>query len=614
MSLFAELKRRNVIRVAMLYAVAGWVLLQVGDLLFGALGVPAWGIKLLFGLLLLGFPMAVVFAWVYELTPEGLKREHEVDRNASITRETASKLNLLVAVLLVAAIGLLLADRFIPRGKGTAVTSPATADSAAALGPLAVTPATTVAAAAASIAVLPFVNMSDDKANEYFSDGLTEELLNVLANVPGLRVIARTSSFAYKGKEVKIADVAHDLNVDHVLEGSVRKSGNRVRITTQLIRSSDSSHLWSQTYDRDLNDIFAVQDEISSEVVDALKVKLLKPAVSSSTEAGGTHDPAAYEAYLRGRHLRLDGGEGESTLRGAIAAFDEAVRIDPQYARAYAGMADAHNSMASNGYVPFESGFMEARESAERALELAPDLSDALLPLAYIQLNVDARPAAAHASVERAMRLSPGSIDVQLTYSGFAASMGWHDRSVASARKALELDPIAPRAHVNLAGALAWAGQLEEAERVARNAISLAPGRSAGHFALGYVLLLQGRADEAIPEFDQESITWQRMFGRAMSFARLGKPDLARDEIQAMRNVLGDAASYQYAAVHAALGDRDEAFRWLARAREVRDPGLMGQVYFDPFLEPIRTDPRYATLVRELGFETVRSETSAADR
>ena len=229
MSIFAELRRRNVFRVAMFYAVAAWVLLQVGDLLFGALGVPPWGLKLLLGLLLLGFPMALVFAWVFELTPEGLKREAEVEPGASITHRTAGKLNALIAVLLVLAIGLVVADRFVFRRAPATTAAPDAAPSAA---PPPAAAAAQRDATQASIAVLPFVNMSDDRANEYFSDGLTEELLNVLANVPGLRVIARTSSFAYKGKEVKIAEVAHDLNVDHVLEGSVRKSGNRVRITT----------------------------------------------------------------------------------------------------------------------------------------------------------------------------------------------------------------------------------------------------------------------------------------------------------------------------------------------------------------------------------------------
>jgi TolB-like protein/Tfp pilus assembly protein PilF len=597
MSLFAELRRRNVFRVAMFYAVAAWVLLQVGDLLFGALGVPPWGLKLLLGMLLLGFPMALVFAWVYELTPEGLKREREVEPGQSVTHQTAGKLNALIAVLLVLAIGLVVADRFVFR-RAPALT--ATQGEAAVTG-VATAPAAPGSpdAGAASIAVLPFVNMSDDKANEYFSDGLTEELLNVLANVPGLRVIARTSSFSYKGKEVKIADVARDLNVANVLEGSVRKSGNRVRITTQLIRSADSSHLWSQTYDRDLNDIFAVQDEISNEVVDALKLKLLKPAAAG--ESGGTQVPAAYEAFLRGRHARHE-GEGEATLRAALAAFDEAIRLDPRYARAYAGKADALNVIASNAYMPTDVGFQQARQASERALELAPDLPDALLALGFLQFNVDLDPAAAKASAERALGLSPGSYDVQLAYSGFEFSLGETERAIASARKAVELDPIAPGAHVNLSNALYFARQYDESALAIRHAMSLAPGRPASHYYLGLVLLQQGRNDEALAEFNLETISWQRMFGRALTLARQGKPDLARAEMAAMHEAFGDAASYQYAQIHAALGDRDEAFGSLNAARRVHDPGLMGQVYVDPLLNNLRSDPRYDALMRELGF------------
>ena len=600
MSLFQELRRRNVFRVAMFYAVASWVLLQVGDLLFEALGVPPWGIKLLLGLLLLGFPMALVFAWAYELTPEGLKRERDVERSGSITHETANKLNILIAVLLAVAIGLVVADRL--RGRGTSSAGEqrvATGGEAAATRPAAAGAVSDTNAA--SIAVLPFVNMSEDKANEYFSDGLTEELLNVLANVPGLRVIARTSSFSYKGKEVKIADVARDLDVDHVLEGSVRKSGNRVRITTQLIRSADSSHIWSQTYDRDLNDIFAVQDEISNEVVDALKLKLLKPAGSASEDVGGTQIPAAYEAYLRGRQLRHE-GEGEATLRGAIAAFDEAISLDPDYARAYAGKADAQNILASSGVIPFDSGFAAARVTAERALALSPDLPEALLAMAYYQFNFEADQRAAIESLERALRLSPGNYDVQLSYSSITGSLAWYDRSIESARKAVELDPISPGAYVNLSGALAWAGRLEDAERAARRAIALAPDRPAGHFWLGQVLLLQDRNEQALAEFDRESIPWQRMTGRALSFARAGKPELARAEVQSMQKALGSAASYQYAQIYTALGDYDEAFRWLATARKIHDPGLMGQVFADPLLRPLHSDPRYGRLVEELGF------------
>lgn len=601
MSLLGELKRRNVFRVAMVYAVAAWALLQVGDLLFGAFAVPPWGLKLLLGLLLLGFPLALVFAWVFELTPDGLKREQQVDPAASITGQTAARLNVLIVVLLIVAIGVFVADRFVNhRDRGApavAVSDQAGAPSAPSAGAAA---AAGPGATDVSIAVLPFVNMSDDKSNEYFSDGLTEELLNVLANVPGLRVIARTSSFSYKGKEVKIADVARDLDVNHVLEGSVRKSGNRVRITTQLIRSSDSSHLWSETYDRDLDDIFAVQDEISTQVVDALKVRLLKPA-ASTTEAGGTHISAAYEAYLRGRHLRHE-GEAESTLRGALAAFDEAIRLDPGYARAYTGKADALSSLASNAYMPFDTGFEQSRQAARRALELAPNLAEAFLGIGQIQWYVDADLRAAAESIEHALRLNPGSFDVQLAYSAFESSSGHHERAVAAAEKAVALDPIAAGAQVNLASVLLFARQYARSESAARRAIALAPDRPAGHYTLGWALLLQDRNDQALAEFEKESIGWQRMTGRALVFARTGKTDLAQAELASMRKAFHEAASYQYAQINAALGNRDEAFHWLATARRVHDPGLMGWVFPDPVMDPLRSDPRYDELVRELGF------------
>jgi TolB-like protein/Tfp pilus assembly protein PilF len=601
MWLFSELKRRNVIRVAVLYGVASWVLLQVGDLLFGVLGVPPWATRLLLGLLLLGFPLALIFSWVYELTPEGLKRERDVAPGESVTAHTARKLDLIVIVLVLAAIGLVAADRFLSRRTDTAGTAVA---GSAAPGEQAQSQA-----AGVSIAVLPFVNMSDDKANEYFSDGLSEELLNVLANVPGLRVIARTSSFAYKGKDAKIADVARDLNVDNVLEGSVRKAGTRVRITTQLIRAADSSHLWSETYDRDVNDIFAVQDEISKQVVDALKVRLLR-AEAPAQEAGGTLVPEAYEAYLQGR-FEKNKGEAEDTLRAALAAFEKAIRIDPSYARAYVGKADTLSVMASNAYLPYDSGFTQSREAATRAIELAPDLAEGYLSLGFVQAVVDQDLEGATASAERAMQLNPGSIDVQRSYSSFQSSLGRHEAAIAAANKAIELDPLAPQTHTNLSAAFMYARKYDRAEAAARRAVALTPDRPSVHGQLGAVLLLLRHPDEALSEFEKERVDWQRMTGRALVFAAKGQKDLARAEMAAMlkANNVGVAASYQYAQINAELGDRDEAFRWLAKAREIRDPGLTGNVFVDPILDPLRTDPRYDTLVRELGF-TAKNKSS----
>ena len=445
MSLLAELKRRNVFRVAMFYAVASWVLLQVGGLLFEALEVPPWGLKLLLGLLLLGFPLALVFSWIYELTPEGLKREHDIDpqrvdhrtyrrqaqrpdRGPAGRRDRAPHRGPVHRSHHPRAARCLRRDgSAVPPGASAAPSPGAAPDPVA-----------------ASIAVLPFVNMSEDKANDYFSDGLTEELLNVLANVPGLRVIARTSSFSYKGKEIKIADVARDLNVDHVLEGSVRKSGNRVRITTQLIRSSDSSHLWSQTYDRTLDDIFAVQDEISSEVVDALKVRLLKPEAAVA-EVGGTKIPAAYEAYLRGRQLRHE-GEAEATLREALAAFDEAIRLDPDYARAYAGKADVLSTLASNAYMPLRDRFRTVAAGVEaRAWSWRPTWPRDCWPWVPFRRSstrtcvpLPSRPSAPCASARAATTCS------SRTRVSNRASASTSARS-RRPDKAVELDPIAPR-------------------------------------------------------------------------------------------------------------------------------------------------------------------------
>jgi tetratricopeptide (TPR) repeat protein len=329
-------------------------------------------------------------------------------------------------------------------------------------------------------------------------------------------------------------------------------------------------------------------------------VRLLEPQASVA-EVGGTHIPEAYEAYLRGRQLRHQ-GEAEATLRQALAAFDEAIRLDPAYARAYAGKADVLSALASNAYLPFDSGFEQSRQASKRALELAPDLAEGLLALLFVQTSVDANLRAAAESAERALRLSPGNYDVQLAYSKFESSTGQHERAIAGAEKAVELDPIAAEAHVNLAYALGAARQYDRAERAARQAIALSPDRPGGHTAVGWMLILLDRNDEALAEFDKESIDWQRMTGRALVFAKTGKAEKVTAELDAMHKKFGDAASYQYAQIYATLGNRDEAFRWLANARRVHDPGLMGQVFVDPVLDPLRSDPRYDALVHELGF------------
>ena len=599
--LLAELKRRNVFRVATFYLVAGWVLLQAGDLLFGALGVPHWSLKLLLGLLVLGFPIALVLSWVYELTPEGVKRANEVDRDASIVGRTATRLDKLIVVLLVVAIGLLVAERVGSRREDreaapSTTAARATSQASSATGDRPASGATPV-----SIAVLPFLNLSEDKSNEYFSDGLSEELLNVLANVPGLRVIARTSSFAYKGKDVKISDVARELNVDHVLEGSVRKSGNRVRITTQLIRAVDSSHLWSENYDRNLDDIFAVQDEISKEVVDALKVKLLaRPA--QPLEAGGTRDPAAYEAFLLGRYKR-DLGTSETTLREALAAFNEAIRRDPEYAQAWAAKAGAISALASNAYIPYDQGFEQVRQAAEHALELAPNLAEAHIAVGFVRSILGNEVRTPFASFERALELNPGSETVQRLFSNYASSLGRHEAAMAAAQKSVTLDPISPAAHLNLSGILFGARRYAESEAAARRGLALQPDRASGPGALGWALMMQGRYEEALAAFDAEPVDWSRRNGRTLILARTGRTAEARRELAEFQQAYGTNAAVQYAEVEAQLGDLDAAMRWLGTARDIHDPGLTGYAFIDPMLDPLRKDPRFLRMMADLGFD-----------
>ena len=587
MSILSELRRRNVFRVAALYLVAGWVLAQVAELLFGALGVPPWGLRFVLGLLLLGFPLALIFSWVYELTPEGLKREHEVQRNASIARETGRKINLLIAGLLVVAVGLGAYDVFARRDERPA------AHRAAESMPTA-TPA--ALASARSIAVLPFVNMSDDRGNEYFSDGLTEELLNLLARIPELKVIARTSSFAYKGKDARISDIARELQVANVLEGSVRKSGDRVRITAQLIRTSDSTHLWSQSYDRTVQDIFAVQDEIAGEVVDSLKVKLLG-ADHKPVQAGGTNDARAYEAYLRGRY-ELNKGESQELLRAALAAFDEALALDPSFAQAHASRSSVLQALTRNAYIPYAEGFAQARAAAERAVELAPDASDAYVALGRLAISADRDWQESEAALRKALELNPSNAAAYIVLAQLLTGLGRTNEALAEAHQAVSVDPLALSGIQTLAFTNYDARQYEDARTLARQVATLDPARPRLHYLFGLIDLATGDPQAAAAACGKELVEWQRQTCLAIAYGRLGRDREAAAQLKELKES-GDTAAYQFAQISAQRGELDEAIRWLNVGRRVRDPGVF-RAGVDQLLDPLRDDPRFRTYLREL--------------
>jgi len=359
LSLFNELKRRNVFKVGIAYVVMAWLVMQVADVILNNVQAPPWLFHVLLLFLAIGFPFAVFFAWAFELTPDGLKREQDVDREgvrAEIETATTSNQSLVE------------------------IQETSEPDR--------------------SIAVLPFINMSDDEGNEYFSDGISEELLNLLTKIPQLRVAARTSSFSLKGKEMQVSEVGEVLKVGHVLEGSVRKDGDQVRITAQLIKASDGYHLWSESYDRTLDDIFAIQDEIAVSVVEQLRVTLLGEAPAAEET-----DPEAYTLYLQAQQLFRQGNV--QSWEQAVSLFGQSLAIAPDYAASWAGLAKVYIEQSHKALLPVEEGFELAREAANKAILLNPGLADAHASLGDIAVGYDDELLLAAHHNEKALALEP---------------------------------------------------------------------------------------------------------------------------------------------------------------------------------------------------------------
>jgi len=489
MSLFNELKRRNVLRVAIAYAVLAWVMAQVAELLLDAFGAPDWALRSLFALFLVGFPFVVFFAWAYELTPEGVKRERDVDREASITTHTGRRLDRAIVVLLVLALGAFAWDRFAPHRTeitdevGAAGTEAADIRSGPSSG-----------APERSIAVLPFTNMSGDPDNEYFSDGISEEILNLLAKLPELHVTSRSSAFQFKGDDINIPTVARQLGVAHVLEGSVRKSGMRVRITAQLIDADADRHLWSDTWDRELDDIFAIQDEIAAAVVDALQQTLLGAVEAADLQESRRTNPKAYELYLRGRHLTW--ARERDALREAERLYEQALGIDPAYAPAYAGLALALVFQVRAGSVDQEVAFSRADDAIARALQLEPDNPDALGALGIMR-DDQGQYAQGVAALEKAIAGNPSDAR---PYTWLANTIGGADpvRSLALARKGYEIDPLARIVVAGLAWRLAPMGRYEEAMEQTRTFHALFPESNWAARTAADIHANMGRVDLAL--------------------------------------------------------------------------------------------------------------------
>ena len=493
---------------------------------------------------------------------------------------------------------------------GAAPTMPAAALRVA---PAAVPAAATAAAAfprgPPSIAVLPFVNRSQDQADEYFSDGLADELLNVLAKIRGLRVAARSSAYTFKGKGATVAEVGDALNVATVLEGSVRKAGNRMRISVQLVKVADGYHLWSETYDRTLEDIFAVQDDIAQAVVKELRTTLLGEvadakagyevtAAVAAAAKGRSTDPEAHRLFLQARHF-IDRNTRDDTKKG-IGYLKEALALDPKFALAWADLGRACANEANWGWASAADGFMRSREAITRALALEPDLAEAHAGMGWIQMAHDFDWQGAETSFRRALELAPGNALVLHQSAWLVGNLGRFDEGIALARRAVEQDPLSAPAYFSL-GLILWtAMRRAEAVTALGKALELAPRYAAAHAWLSIVLLQQGAHEEALAEALQEPEEWGRLFALAVIHHAAGRQPESDQALHELAEKWGDMGAYQVAQAHAWRCEAGLAFEWLERAYTQRDPGIFW-TKVDPLLHSLHVDPRWAAFLRKMG-------------
>ena len=570
---FSELKRRNVWRAAVLYIGAIWALAQGISQLGPSFGMPDWGTRWFVIAAVIGFPFWVAFAWFYEWTPEGFKREREVEPGESITPHTGRKLDFIIVGVMAVVIVLLLTDRFVlHHGVNEDVAAPDR-----------------------SVAVLPFVNMSSDKEQEYFSDGLTEELLNLLSKVPNLQVTARTSSFAFKGQNLGIPEIAHRLHVANVLEGSVRKAGTQLRITAQLIHAADGYHLWSQTWDRQLDDIFAVQDEIAATVVKELKVSLLGAAPIAKPV-----DPRAYPLILQAQALTDQ--QSAAGLTRAIDLYRQALAIAPNEPRAWAGLSRVYFNQGFYGEIAAAEGAALAKEAASKAAELDPDNATALALLGRLAADFELDLPTAARYYQQALEREPGNPGAINAAAVLLDNIGRFDEALALLEDRAARDPANPTAFNNLGTAHYYARHWDAAIDQLRIALRLSPQFATAHFQIGGALLL-GRHDAAgaLKEYEAEPDELTRILGLAMALHTLDRHEEADAAFKALIEKYAKDQAGAIAVVYAYRGQADAAFEWLDKAAAVHDPQL-STILAERLLDPLHGDARWLPYLRKIGY------------
>ena len=591
MKLLEELKRRNVFQMAVFYAVAAWLVLQVVDVLTSLIGLPSWVGPAVLALLAVGFPIAMIFSWFYELTPDGISLEKDVERGETSTRFMGGRLNFIFISLLCAAVILFAYDKWWSRG------------------PL-----------EKSVAVLPFENMSGDVEQEYFSDGISEELLNLLGQIPDLRVISRTSSFSFREQNLGIPEIARRLNVSYVLEGSVRKAGNRLRITSQLIQANDGFRLWSNSYDRDLDDIFAVQGEIAKAISEALTLQLaLNNATgdsslprSSRLNEGGidhqeddflakapTESAEAHIAYLKGRYYlnkrSIDG------FRKAKEQFEYAIARDPEYALAYSGLADCYMLLAGYGHMPLSEALSKQRIAAYKALELDENSAEVHASVGALHVTDGWDWHGALRELRRAIEINP-NYGQALQWYGSTLAMVGDSEHLAAIERAHAVDPVSLRVNVDYGLAYYYNKDYDSAIRQLRSTLELDPNFLATYGALGLVLVEIGEYEEGIAAIEKGAAGRLSVW-LGYAHARAGNIDRAQKILGQWQERWEDTQSgaIAIALINVGLGQNDVAFDWLDKAVDNKVQGVVTLQTF-AYWSPLRGDPRYEALLRRLNF------------
>jgi TolB-like protein len=575
-SFFAELKRRNVYKVAVAYGVVGWLVIQVSSTVLPTFHAPEWVVQTLVVLVALGFPIALVVAWAFELTPGGVKRTEDVDRAQQPLRKSHAWIYI-VFVGATLSVGLFFIGRYTARTTTPAITTAAHTD-----------------LPSKSIAVLPLLNESGDSKDDYFSDGLSEELIAALAQIRELKVIGRSSSFRFKDRKEEPKAIGEKLGVATLLEGTVRKEGGRVRIVAELINAADGIELWTRTFDRELRDIFAMQQEIAAAVASSLKVTLLG---GDEHAKSATQNAEAHNAYLLG-HYYLQRRNLED-YRKAVAHFDEATRLDPGYALPYAERSETKTligDLTGQG----KTFWPQAREDAEKAVALAPALAEAHAALGWVRFFVEWKFADGLNELRRAKELSPANPTANDLLARVLVYTGRLDEAEKQGRQALELDPLATSGHNNLARILWYEGKLDEADAVARRGVELQPNSASSRRWQVLVAIRRGDNETALREAQAEPDPSYRRFELAVAqYARGDRT--AADAALADLIAHNQGLDYQVAQVYTVRGEREKAFEWLQIAFDHHDTGMLA-LLVDPLLNSLRDDPRFKTLVAKMNF------------